>query len=43
MAPFPKLHINSFEQFEGSRTFANLFEPLLPKNELYNPALMLAF
>ena len=30
-ARFPKLHIKPFEQFEGSRTFTNFIEPLLPK------------
>ena len=36
---FPKLHIEPFKQFEGSITFTNFIEPLLPKNELNNPAL----
>jgi hypothetical protein len=38
-ACFPKLRIEPFEQFEGSRTFTNFIEPLLPKNEPNNPAL----
>jgi len=29
--PFPKLHIELLEHFEGSRTFTNFIEPLLPK------------
>lgn len=29
--PFPKLYINLFEQFEGSKTFTNFIEFLLPK------------
>ena len=30
-ARLPKLHIEPFTQFEGSRTFTNFIEPLLPK------------
>jgi hypothetical protein len=32
--PFSKLHI---EQFEGSRTFTNFIEPLLPKSRTEQP------
>jgi hypothetical protein len=35
--PFSKLHIELLKQFEGSRTFTDFIEPLLPKNELNNP------
>jgi hypothetical protein len=31
-SPFPKLHIELLEQFEGSRTVTNFIEPLLPNN-----------
>jgi len=34
MVRFPKLHIKPFKLFEGSCTFTNPIEPLLPKNEL---------
>ena len=36
-ARFPKLHIEPFEQFEGSRTFTNFIEPLLPKKRTEQP------
>jgi len=36
-ARFPKLHIETFEQFEGSRTFTNFIEPLLPKKRTEPP------
>jgi hypothetical protein len=35
--PFSKLHIEVLEQFEGSRTFANFIEPLLPKSRTEQP------
>jgi hypothetical protein len=36
-SPFPKLHIELLEQFEGSRSFTNFFEPLLTKNRTEQP------
>ena len=36
--PFSKLHIVLLEQFKGYRIITNFIEPLLPKNELKNPA-----
>ena len=35
--PFLTLHIELLEQFEGSRTFTNFIEPLLPKNRTGQP------
>jgi len=35
--PFPKLHIELLKQFEGSRTFTNFIEPLLPRNRTEQP------
>ena len=35
--PFSKLHIELLEQFEGSITFTNFIEPLLPKNRTEQP------
>jgi len=35
--PFPKLHIELREQFEGSRTFTDCIEPLLPKKRTEQP------
>ena len=40
---FSKLHIELLEQFEGSRTFTNFIESLLPKNKLNNPDAKQAF
>jgi hypothetical protein len=38
--PFSKLHIELLELFEGSRTFTNFIEPLLPKNRTEQPWLV---
>ena len=38
--PFSKLHIELLEQLEGSRTFTNFIEPLLPKNRTEQPCLL---
>ena len=35
--PFSKLQIEQLEQFEGSRTFTNFIEPILPKNRTEQP------
>jgi hypothetical protein len=37
ISPFSKLHIELLEQFEGSITFTNFIEPLLPKNRTEQP------
>jgi len=39
--PFLKLHIELLQQFEGSRTFTNIIEPLLPKKRTEQPWLHL--
>ena len=40
--PFLTLHIKLLKQFKDSRTFTDFTEPLLPKNELHNPACAIA-
>jgi hypothetical protein len=39
--PFPKLHIELLEQFEGSRTFTKFINPCFQKTELNNHGLRL--
>jgi len=35
--PFSKLHIELLKQFDGSRTFSNFIEFLLPKSRTEQP------